>query len=132
LKEIWNYERWNAPEQHGPRWFYTHNDGLQNQSVLLVAADPRRAARAPLDPNEMSKDGTLAIKDIGYSDDSRLMAYGLSEAGSDWEVWRVRDVASGRDLAMRSGGQNSRVRPGARTAADSITLAIQRLTPVNR
>jgi prolyl oligopeptidase len=98
LKEIWNYERWSAPEKHGARWFYTHNDGLQNQSVLFAATDPRRPARALLDPNAMSKDGTIAFKHAGYSDDGLLMAYGLSEAGSDWEIWRVRDVASGRDL----------------------------------
>jgi prolyl oligopeptidase len=98
LKEIWNYERWSAPEQHGQRWFYTHNDGLQNQSVLFTVADPTQSAHALLDPNALSKDGTVAFKGAGYSDDGRLMAYGLSEAGSDWEVWRVRDVAGGKDL----------------------------------
>ena len=51
-----------------------------------------------LDPNTLSKDGTVAFKGAGYSDDGGLMAYGLSEAGSDWEDWRVRDVASGKDL----------------------------------
>ena len=98
LREIWNYERWGAPEKHGGQWFYLHNDGLQNQSVLFAAADPDRPARVLLDPNALSKDGTIAFKGAGYSDDGRLMAYGLSEAGSDWEVWRVRDVASGKDL----------------------------------
>jgi hypothetical protein len=48
LKEIWNYERWSAPEKHGPNWLYTHNDGLQNQSVLFLTGDPqhRRSAAA--------------------------------------------------------------------------------------
>ncbi len=98
LTEIWNYERWSAPEKHGPRWFYTHNDGLQNQAVLFTAADPANPARVLLDPNMLSKDGTVAFKGAGYSDDGRLMAYGLSEAGSDWEVWRIRDITTGRDL----------------------------------
>ena len=98
LKEIWNYERWSAPEKHGRHWFFTHNDGLQNQSVLFMTDDPLQPAKGLLDPNALSKDGTVALKDSGYSDDGRLMAYGLSEAGSDWEVWRVRDVASGKDL----------------------------------
>jgi prolyl oligopeptidase len=98
LKEIWNYERWSAPEKHGPRWFFTHNDGLQNQSVLFMADDPLQPAQALLDPNALSKDGTVALKGSGFSHDGRLMAYGLSEAGSDWEVWHVRDVASGKDL----------------------------------
>jgi prolyl oligopeptidase len=98
LKQIWNFERWSAPEKHGSRWFYTHNDGLQNQAVLFTAADPRQPASALLDPNSLSKDGTVALKGAGYSDDGRLMAYGLSDAGSDWEVWRVREVQSGKDL----------------------------------
>jgi prolyl oligopeptidase len=98
LKEIWNFERWSAPQKHGARWFYTHNDGLQNQSVLFAAMDPTQPERALFDPNALSKDGTVALKGAGYSDDGRLMAYGLSEAGSDWEVWRVRDVGSGKDL----------------------------------
>jgi prolyl oligopeptidase len=98
LTEIWNYERWSAPEKHGSRWVFDHNDGLQNQSVLFTTADPAEAARVLLDPNSLSKDGTVAFKDAAYSDDGRLMAYGLSEAGSDWEVWRVKNIASGQDL----------------------------------
>jgi prolyl oligopeptidase len=98
VKEIWNYQRWSAPDQHGARWFYVHNSGLQDQSVLFATADVDQPAQVLLDPNTLSKDGTVAFKGAGYSDDGRLMAYGLSEAGSDWEVWRVRDVVSGKDL----------------------------------
>jgi prolyl oligopeptidase len=98
LKEIWNYERWDAPVEHGGQWFYAHNDGLQNQSVLFATEGPERPARILLDPNTLSKDGTIAFKGAGYSEDGKLMAYGLSEAGSDWEVWRVRDVATAKDL----------------------------------
>jgi prolyl oligopeptidase len=98
LKEIWNFERWGAPEKHGAGWFFTHNDGLQNQSVLFMTPDPEKPARVMLDPNALSTDGTVAFKGAGYSDDGKLMAYGLSEAGSDWETWHVREVASGKDL----------------------------------
>jgi prolyl oligopeptidase len=98
LREIWNYERWSAPQKHGPRWLYSHNDGLQNQSVLFMADDPLQPAHMLLDPNTLSTDGTVALNGAGFSDDGQLMAYGLSEAGSDWEVWHVRDVPGGRDL----------------------------------
>ena len=98
LKEIWNFERWGAPEKHGAGWFFTHNDGLQNQSVLFMTTDPEAPARVMLDPNALSADGTVAFKGAGYSDDGKLMAYGLSEAGSDWETWHVREVARGKDL----------------------------------
>ena len=98
LKGIWNFERWGAPEKHGSKWIYEHNDGLQNQSVLFATADPARPGRVLLDPNTLSEDGTVAFKGAGYSNDGRLMAYSLSESGSDWEVWRVRNISTGQDL----------------------------------
>ena len=98
LKEIWNFERWNAPEKYGPNWFYTHNDGLQNQAVLFVTTDPADKGRVLLDPNTLSADGTVSLRNIEVSDDGRLLAYALSDGGSDWQIWHVRDVASGKDL----------------------------------
>jgi prolyl oligopeptidase len=98
LKGLWNYERWSAPEKHGSGWFYSHNSGLQNQSVHFVTADPREPGRELLDPNSLSTDGTVAFKSAAFTDDGRLMAYGLSESGSDWETWRIRTVATGQDL----------------------------------
>ena len=99
LTGIWNYERWTPPTRLGGRWFYTHNDGLQNQNVLWLTDDPEHSGRVLLDPNSLSGDGTVALKGTDVTHDGRLLVYGLSEAGSDWEVLRVRDVASGRDLA---------------------------------
>ena len=99
LKEIWNFERWNAPEKYGANWFYTHNDGLQNQAVLFVTTDPADKGRVLLDPNALSADGTVSLRNIEVSDDGRLLAYALSDGGSDWQIWHVRDVASGKDLA---------------------------------
>ncbi len=98
LRSIWNFERWAPPEKHGPYWFYTHNDGLQNQSVIFVTADPGTPAHVLLDPNTLSKDGTVALRERAISADGRLFAYALSDAGSDWQIWHVRDVASGKDL----------------------------------
>ena len=51
-----------------------------------------------LDPNTLSADGTVAVGSTSFSDDGRYMAYSLSESGSDWIRWRVRDVATGKDL----------------------------------
>jgi prolyl oligopeptidase len=98
LRKIWDFERWSAPEKHGEFWFYTHNDGLQNQSVIFVTPDPGRPARVLLDPNGLSGDGTIALAAQAISADGRLFAYALSDAGSDWQTWHVRDVQSGKDL----------------------------------
>ncbi|MDB6091672.1 MAG: prolyl oligopeptidase Serine peptidase family [Gammaproteobacteria bacterium] len=98
LRQIWNFERWSAPEKHGRYWFYTHNDGLQNQAVIFVTPDPGTPGRKLLDPNTLSKDGTVALRETAVSADGRLFAYALSDAGSDWQTWHVRDVDTGADL----------------------------------
>ncbi len=98
LRQIWNFERWSAPAHHGRYWFYTHNDGLQNQAVIFVTADPATPGHILLDPNSLSKDGTVALRETAVSDDGRLFAYALSDAGSDWQTWHVRNVETGYDL----------------------------------
>lgn len=98
LTKLWNYERYGFPNQHGDKFFYTHNNGLQNQNILYVA-DELNADRKPLlDPNSLSAGGTVALTGYVPSDNGRLLAYGLASAGSDWNTWKVRDIASGKDL----------------------------------
>jgi prolyl oligopeptidase len=98
LTKLWNYERFSVPEQKGGRYFFEHNDGLQNQSVLLVAESLNAEPRVLLDPNTLSSDGTIALAGTSITDDGKLMAYALSASGSDWTEWRVRDVGTGKDL----------------------------------
>jgi len=98
LMKLWNYERYGVPEKQGTRYFYQHNTGLQNQSVLYVADSLNAEPRLLLDPNTLSSDGTVALVGHQVSDDGKLLAYGTSASGSDWMEWRVRDVDSGKDL----------------------------------
>ena len=98
LLKLWNYERFTAPEQEGGRYFYQHNDGLQNQSVLFVADSLNGEPRVLLDPNTLSSDGTVALAGTAITEDGKLMAYGTETSGSDWMEWHVRDVNTGRDL----------------------------------
>ncbi|HEY4597795.1 MAG TPA: prolyl oligopeptidase family serine peptidase, partial [Thermoanaerobaculia bacterium] len=98
LTELWNYERYTAPIQHGGRYFFTRNDGLQNQNVLYRVDTLGGTPRLLLDPNTLSQDGTIAMTGWSVSEDGKLLAYGLSSGGSDWQEWRVRDVETGRDL----------------------------------
>ena len=97
LTELWNYERYGIPFKQGERYFIAKNDGLQNQSVLYTMASLDAEPKLLLDPNKLSKDGTVALKSYAITEDGKLMAYSLSSAGSDWEEIRVRDVDSGQD-----------------------------------
>ena len=97
LTKLWNFERYGLPNREGGRVFYSKNDGLQNQSVLYVADSLDGTPRVLLDPNTLSADGTVALSGTAISEDGKLLAYGLASAGSDWQEWRVRDVATGQD-----------------------------------
>jgi prolyl oligopeptidase len=95
LRELWNYERLSAPFVEGGRYFYTKNDGLQNQSVLYVADKYDAPGRVLVDPNKWSEDGTISMRSTSVSEDGRLLAYSRSEAGSDWQQIFVLDIDSG-------------------------------------
>ncbi|HEX8457813.1 MAG TPA: prolyl oligopeptidase family serine peptidase [Pyrinomonadaceae bacterium] len=98
LTKLWNFERFGIPFREGNRYFYTKNDGLQNQSVLYTVRSLADEPRVLLDPNKLSTDGTVALAGTAISRDGKLMAYGLSASGSDWSEWRVRDIETGQDL----------------------------------
>jgi prolyl oligopeptidase len=98
MMKLWNFERFTVPQQQGGRYFYQHNNGLQNQNVLLVAEALNAEPRQLLDPNTLSSDGTVALAGDAITDDGKLMAYGTAASGSDWEEWHVRDVDTGKDL----------------------------------
>lgn len=99
LKTIWNFERFSEPEKEGGRYFFSKNDGLQNQSVLYVADSLDAEPRMLLDPNTLSKDGTIALNGMAISRDGKKLAYALSSGGSDWQEWHVRDVDTGQDTS---------------------------------
>jgi prolyl oligopeptidase len=97
LTELWNYERFGGFQKAGNHYFYFHNSGLQNQSVLYVMDSLNGPARELLDPNTYRKDGTTALAGASPSWNGRLYGYAIAQAGSDWAEWRVRDVATGKD-----------------------------------
>jgi prolyl oligopeptidase len=98
LTDLASYARYGVPYERGGRWFQFRNDGLRNQPVLYVMADPDEPGRPLLDPNTLAEDGTAAVSAATVSSDGRLLAYAISVSGSDWQTWRVRDVESGEDL----------------------------------
>src|SRR6266702_4132053 len=98
LTALWNYPKYGAPFHKAGRYFFFKNDGLQNQSVLYKQASLTAGPETLLDPNLLSEDGTVAVSTLAVSEDGRLLAFGTSASGSDWEEFHVRDVASGRDL----------------------------------
>ena len=98
LKKLWNFERTGLPKEEGGKWFFSKNSGLQNQAVLYVTEALDAEPRLLLDPNTMSKDGTVSLSRYQPSEDGKLLAYATSGGGSDWLEIRVRDIVTGKDL----------------------------------
>jgi prolyl oligopeptidase len=90
-----------SPTTAGGRLFWTANDGTQAQSVLYTSTAGRNAGTILIDPNKLSKDGTVSLASWVPSPDGRYVAWATSDGGSDWQTWRVRDVRTGRDLRDR-------------------------------
>jgi len=97
LTALWNFERYGTPSKKGGRYFFQKNDGLQNQDVLYSMTSLDAEPKVLLDPNKLSADGTVALSGYDITEDGKLMAYGVSTAGSDWQEWRVREVETGKD-----------------------------------
>ena len=99
LTTLWNYERFGNPSKRNDRYFLTHNNGLQNQSVIYTLQTLDGPLQELLDPNKLSSDGTVSISSFVPTDDGAKVAYGISASGSDWQTWKVRDTNTRQDLA---------------------------------
>jgi prolyl oligopeptidase len=98
LGELWNYERYELPVKRGARYFFLHNDGKQNQSVLYVSEQLDSPGRVLFDPNAVRADATVALADFTPDEQGEVVAYATSDGGTDWQVWRFRRVRDATDL----------------------------------
>ncbi len=98
LTGVWNYKRESVPVRKGDYWFFSRNDGLQDQSVVYVKEGRNGSERVLLDPNKLSEDGTVALAEYGFSEGGKYMAYAISRGGSDWRELFVKEVATGEDM----------------------------------
>ncbi len=100
-EEVFNYPKVYAPQRAGEYFFFYKNDGLQNQAVIYVQKGSEGEPEVFIDPNALSKDGTVSINLIGFSDDNKYVAISRQEAGSDWQEIRVMDIATKKELDDR-------------------------------
>lgn len=98
LKELWNYERMTVPKRRGELYFYEHNDGLQNQDILYMQEGLDGERVALIDPNELSEEGIVAMDWWYPSHDGSMIAYGLSEKGSENSAIHIYDVEKRESL----------------------------------
>lgn len=94
LTKIWDYPKVTAPYKKGGRYYYSKNDGLQNQYVVYRKEALDGEEQLVLDPNTFSEDGTVALTGFYPSDDGKYIGYGISRGGSDWNEFYVMDAAT--------------------------------------
>jgi prolyl oligopeptidase len=99
LEKLYDYARYTAPRRKGNRFFFSKNDGLQNQSVLYVQERLDGKPEVLLDPNTWSDDGTVRLGTFALSRDGRHAVYGISRSGSDWQEFKVLEIETKKPLA---------------------------------
>lgn len=93
LEEMWNYPKYSSPFKEGAWYYFYKNDGLQNQSILYRQKGLDGVPEVFIDPNVMSKDGTAAIGTPSFSKNKKYAVYLEAQAGSDWQVAYIMEVA---------------------------------------
>lgn len=116
MTELYNYPKFGCPHKEGGRYFFSKNDGLQNQYVLYQQKDLHSEAEVFFDPNVLSEDGTISLKTNSFSEyvlpilrtdefrSGEFWAYGLSQSGSDWSHFQIRTVDPNHPMVLSLNG----------------------------
>ena len=99
MTQLFRYDRLGLPVNRGGHYFYTRNDGTQNQAVLYVRDGLEGTGRPLIDPNSWAADGATALAEWVPSDDGTKLLYAVQDGGTDWRIVRVMDVATGAMLS---------------------------------
>lgn len=98
LEELWNYPKYGSPSKKGDYYYFSKNDGLQNQSVIYRQKGLNGKPEGFFDPNKLSADGTTALGAWSFSKNNKYVGYSVAMSGSDWQEAFVLDAATGKKL----------------------------------
>ncbi len=98
LTQLWSYERYGVIHKAGAHYYFTRNDGKQNQSVLYVTEDLGSAGKPLFDPNAAAQDATISLAEYQPSPNGEIVAYAVSDGGTDWQIWNFRRASDGKDV----------------------------------
>src|SRR5262245_38824134 len=101
LARLYDYPKYSAPFRKGDNFFFSKNEGLQNQSVLYIQKGLEGTPEVLIDPNKFAADGTSRLGAFSLSKDGKYAVYGISKAGSDWQEYLVMETAAKKTLTDR-------------------------------
>ena len=98
LEQIWENESISIPYKEEGKTFYYFNDGSFQQSKLMIKDCDKCDERVLIDPNTFSDDGTISLGGTSVNNSADMIAFSISDGGSDWRVWKVLDIETGEVL----------------------------------
>ena len=98
LEQIWENESISIPYKIEDKTFYYFNDGSFQQSKLMIKDCDKCDERVLIDPNTFSDDGTISLGGTSVNNSANMIAFSISDGGSDWRVWKVLDIETGEVL----------------------------------
>ena len=98
VKQLNDYPKYSSPSRRGPYYFFSKNEGTQNQSVLYIQKGIEGTPEVLIDPNTWSADGTVRLGAFAPSANARYAVYGISKSGSDWQQYKVMELATKKTL----------------------------------
>ena len=98
LEKIYNKENQSVPFRRKSKIFTYYNDGTWQQSKLFYKESTDSKKKLVIDPNRFSEDGTVSVGSISVSPNSEMIAYSISDGGSDWKTWKIKRIQSGEIL----------------------------------
>ncbi|WP_207493837.1 prolyl oligopeptidase family serine peptidase [Aridibaculum aurantiacum] len=98
LEKLWNYPKYGAPYKKGKYYYFSKNDGLQNQSIVYRQVGLNGNPEVFLDPNKLSSDGTAALGGLAFSKNNKYTAYTVAQSGSDWQQIHILDAETKKAL----------------------------------
>jgi prolyl oligopeptidase len=98
VKEVSDYEKYSSPSRKGPYYFFGKNDGLQDQNVLYIQKGLEGTPEVLIDPNKWEGEGTTRLAAFAVSANAKYAVYGISKSGSDWQQYKVMELATKKTL----------------------------------
>jgi prolyl oligopeptidase len=98
VKQVSDYAKYSSPSRKGPYYFFSKNEGLQDQNVLYIQKGLNGTPEVLIDPNKWPGGGTTRLSAFAPSANAKYAVYGISKSGSDWQQYKVMELATKRTL----------------------------------
>ena len=98
LGELIKVDTINLPTERGGKYFYSRRAAAADLFVLYMRRGAHGAEEVLVDPSTMSADHTTSVTFEGFTDDGKLVAYGVRKGGEDEVAIHFLDSDTRKEL----------------------------------